>query len=302
MLISVVNHTNGKLTDEQVQEGVRAVNRQVTHDFKPYWHIAAELRLEGTIAKGGGSEALPELRGDAIIYLWDKVNVEEALGYHDLNGRGIPFGFVFTDIVKELGEPWTVTFSHEALELIGDPEANRMVTGPHPEDRRVQVFHWYEMCDAVQDESYKVDGVDVSNFLLPLYFTRDDERGGRNDFLGRLGDDGKPLGSFGINQGGYIGFYNPKTRKHETVALDGDDRARKRLKAKSRANLTRRSMRYKSGLNFTAALNAVMPVPDDRRRPEDRRRMPPARGRNAAAPKRPRAIQTLDSTNDRPTS
>src|SRR5436190_15611976 len=29
----------------------------------------------------------------------------------------------------------------------------------------------YEMCDAVQDESYEVDGVEVSNFLLPLYFT-----------------------------------------------------------------------------------------------------------------------------------
>ena len=27
------------------------------------------------------------------------------------------------------------------------------------------------MCDAVQDESYKIDGVEVSNFVLPLYFT-----------------------------------------------------------------------------------------------------------------------------------
>ncbi len=49
MLISVVNHMTRK--DEEVQEGIRAVNRQIAHDCKPYWHIAAELRLEGTINK-----------------------------------------------------------------------------------------------------------------------------------------------------------------------------------------------------------------------------------------------------------
>jgi hypothetical protein len=155
------------------------------------------------------------------------------------------------------------------------------------------------MCDAVQDESYKVDGVAVSNFLLPLYFTRDAEKGGRNDFLGRLGDDGQPLASFGINNGGYIGFFNPKTRKHETVALDGDARARKRLKAKSRASLTRRSMRYKSGLYFRDQVAAARPVPDDRRRPSDRRRT----GRvpmRATAPKSTRPVEIIDSTNERP--
>ena len=141
----------------------------------------------------------------------------------------------------------------------------------------------------------------MSNFLLPLYFTRDAEKGGRNDFLGRLGDDGVPLTSFGINKGGYIGFFNPKTRKHETVALDGDARARKRMKAKSRANLTRRSMRYKSGLYFREQVAAAMPLPDDRRRPSDRRRTPPAAVRAArpAASRHGHAIEILDSTNER---
>ena len=40
----------------------------------------------------------------------------------------------------------------------------------------------YGICDAVQAESYRVDSIDVSNFVLPLYFTGDDELGGRNDF------------------------------------------------------------------------------------------------------------------------
>jgi hypothetical protein len=249
MLISVVNHTGGKLSDEKVQDGIRAVNRQIAHDFQPHWHMGAELRLEGAIGKDPDQEALPELRGDAIIYLWDEVNVEDALGYHDRHARGVPFGFVFTELVKELGEPWTVTFSHEALELLADPEANLLVAGTHPADPAHEVFHWYEMCDAVQNETYKVDGVVVSNFLLPLYFTPDVEEGGRNDFLGRF-YKGKPLGSFGINPGGYIGFYNPQSRQHETFALKSDKRARTRMAIKGKAQLTRRSMRYKAGTTY----------------------------------------------------
>ena len=41
MLISVVNHTDGKLTDEAVQEGIRAVNRQIAEDYNPHWHMGA---------------------------------------------------------------------------------------------------------------------------------------------------------------------------------------------------------------------------------------------------------------------
>ena len=142
------------------------------------------------------------MRGDAIIYFWDKTDITNALGYHDKNNRGIPFGFVFTELSKEVGENWTVTLSHEALELIADPEVNLLVAGPHPVNRNKIVFHWYEMCDAVQAEAYKIEDVEVSNFVLPLYFTGGEELGGRNDFLGRS-HDGKTLKSFGVNPGGY---------------------------------------------------------------------------------------------------
>ena len=149
MLISIVNHTDGKLTDAQVQNAVRAINTQIAHDYKPYWHIHAELRLEGSIGDDPDDKALPELRGDAIIYLWNDTNVDDALGFHETNASGAPFGFVFTELSHQIGEPWSVTLSHEALELIGDPEANLLVAGPHPADPKKEVFHWYEMCDAV---------------------------------------------------------------------------------------------------------------------------------------------------------
>jgi hypothetical protein len=112
------------------------------------------------------------------------------------------------------------------------------------------------MCDAVQAESYEVDGIDVSNFLLPLYFTGDAEVGGRNDFLGRL-YEGNALQSFGINPGGYVGFFNPETKQHETFSRKDDNVARKRLEIKGEAALTRRSMRYKYGTEAAIEVGAA---------------------------------------------
>jgi hypothetical protein len=292
MLISVVNHTKGKLKDEQVLEGIRAVNRQIAHDFEPYWDFGAELRLEGSIGDSPDAKALPELRGDAILYLWDEVDVDDALGYHELNAAGVPFGFVFTELVKELKEPWTVTFSHEALELLADSEANLLVAGPHPADPTKEVFHWYEMCDAVQDEKYKVDGVWVSNFVLPLYFTPDPEAGGRNDFLGRTYKK-NTLKSFSINPGGYIGFYNPESRDHQTFALKADTRARERLKIKSKAQLTRRSMRYKLGLSYPGEVQKT-PAAGTRAAKGVRT----VQARRAATPSR--AVELIDRSQTRP--
>jgi hypothetical protein len=243
MIISIINHTNGKVSDEDLQCAIRAINRQIAEDFAPYWGLSAQLRLEGRSEKKPSQRTLADMRGDAVMYVWDHVSVDDALGYHDRNDRGIPFGFVFLDLATELEEPWTVTLSHEALELIGDPETNLFVAGPHPKDRRRQVFHWYEMCDAVQDEHYQIDGVKVSNFLLPLYFTSSAELGGRNDFLGSS-HDGETLKSFGVNPGGYIGFFDPRRKKDDSFFAAGDRRAERRLKVKKKARGARRSVRY----------------------------------------------------------
>ena len=142
--------------------------------------------------------------------------------------------------------------SHEALELIGDPEVNLLVAGPHPGNSKQDVFHWYEMCDAVQAETYEIDGVAVSNFVLPLYFTSSEEVGGRNDFLGRP-HDGKTLKSFSVNPGGYVGFFNPQSGEHETFSQKGDTKAEERMAVKMKAKGARRAIRYKRLGAATAA-------------------------------------------------
>jgi hypothetical protein len=272
MIISIINHTNGEIADAEVHTVLRAVNRQIACDFEPYWSLGATLRLEGRSQKTPSKTSPVDMRGDAILYLWNGQDVDDAVGYHEANNAGIPYGFVFTALAKEIGEPWSVTLSHEALELIGDPEANLLVQGPHPSQPDTYVFHWYEMCDAVQAETYKVDGVEVSNFLLPLYFTASDERGGRNDFLGTV-TKGATLRSFGINPGGYIGFFNPATNDHETVSLAKDREAARRLEIKSKYRKSRRSFRYqypddvpRSAVRHATRAAAAAETPPDERR------------------------------------
>ena len=242
MIISVNNFASKSIPDTDLQVAIRSINRQISYDFAPYWSLGAQLRLEGCSGSKPHKQAPVDMRGDAVIYIYDEIDVSDALGYHDQNHRGIPYGFVFPRISKQAGENWTATLSHEALELIADPEANLYVRGPHPSETR-NVFYWYEMCDPVQAETYPIDGIEVSNFVLPLYFTSSEERGGRNDFLNR-NHGGKTLRSFGVNPGAYIGYFDPKNDQDVTFFAPDDAVAGKRKKAKAAMELAQRAARY----------------------------------------------------------
>lgn len=259
MRISVINYTHGLISDSEMQNAIRAINRQIEEDFSPYWNVTGKLRLEGNSQSNPNADNPEDMQGEAVIYIWDESDVPNALGYHEANYRGIPYGFVFVDISTELDESWTVTFSHEALELLGDRQANLLVHGPHPAHDRYQVYHWREMCDAVQYETYSIDEVEVSNFVLPLYFTADAEPGSRNDFLGtrhwsKQKEAFVSLESFGVNPGGYVGFYDPISNEHSTESgpepsdIDNPDTsmADHRRKRRNKARMARRGNRYTS--------------------------------------------------------
>lgn len=246
MLISIINLTHGKNSDEEIQKAVRAINRQISEDFAPDWGFGGQVRLEGMSAKTTRKQSTGDMRGDAVIYLMDELSVEGALAFHDSTNPGIPYSCVFTDLSLRLGEDWTVTLSHEVLEMLADPQTNKLVEGPHPEDINKRsprtVFHWFEVCDAVQCETYEIDGVAVCNFVLPQYFTAGDLVGNRCDFLGRI-HQGQALSSFGTSLGGYVGFYDPQAAKHVTWFPNIDAKAAKRAEIKAKSNSGRGNLR-----------------------------------------------------------
>ena len=240
MLISVINHSKEK--DEEVQRIIRAINRQINEDFKPYWNMGATLRLEGRTDSPLSVKNMVDMRGEAVIYLQDKLPKKNVMGYHDSNYKGVAFGFVFLDLCKEMGVSWTSVFSHEAIELIGDRQANSLCLGPHPKYKDRHVMYWKEMCDAVQGETYFIDNVEVSNFVLETYFKEGLDEGCRNDYLSREDTNKTTLPAFGINPGGYVGFYDPVTRKYDQIFADV--KAETLSGKKSKAGLARRGERY----------------------------------------------------------
>ena len=180
--ISVVNFSD--LSDSDVQTSIRAVNRQIQEDFAPIWGAVWNLRLHGSSFNADDIDSLVEefIQGEAVLYIVDEGHLPGAAGYHAMNGREMPYGFVFITNPND----WTVTLSHEALEIIIDPTVNVLVPGPDPRPggQNNIVLHTYEVCDAVERTSYVIDEVRVSNFITQQWFFPDDAPGTRNDFLG----------------------------------------------------------------------------------------------------------------------
>lgn len=240
--ISVVNRSR-TLADADVLRAVRAINRQLADDLEPHWKFGARLRLDAV------AEPPPAAtRGDAVITIADRPTAvgAGAEGYHDLGRGDRAVGFVFLDVCQAAGDAWTAALSHEAIELTADPLNNLLVQGPHPRDRRRQVFHAFELCDAVQAEGYEIDGVAVSNFVLPGWFATPAIAGARNDFLGRPAR-GEVLAPFAMAPGGSLTFYDPALRRSRwtTATAPDDDAARRRVEAKRAAGLTRMARRVR---------------------------------------------------------
>lgn len=232
MIITIVNQTHGTVPQADLRRVVAALNTQLTRDFTPWWGMTGQVVVSsnGKVA----NTSLPDVQDLAVIYLVDKINVQGALGYHDVTNTNIPYGYVDVQLSAKLGEPWSVTLSHEVLELIGDPQTNTLVMGPHP-TAKYDVFYWYEMCDAVQDEHYVINNVTVSNFVLPAYFT---PTAGRTSFLNQ------PLAPFHVRPGGYVGFYDPQLKSMDTYMMHNDPRARYRSETKATLGAVRRAARY----------------------------------------------------------
>ena len=226
--ISVVNRSH-TVADPELHRVVRAVNRQINEDFEPYWGFGGMLRVEGPARGAVDTRSLRELRGDAILYIVDYGTADDVLGYHEKNLRGVPYGFVYLDLCAQLGDPWSATLSHEALELLADPQANLLVQGPNPAGPGpAKVYHWFELCDAVQTQRYSIDEIEVSNFVLPTYYSPSDG-GARTNFMGT------PLEPFKASPGGYIGYFEPGEDK--SLQFFGDENAKRRFKTKNAAML-----------------------------------------------------------------
>jgi hypothetical protein len=196
------------LADEDVAEGMNALQQQVSEDFAPVWHVDAELKLVTR------EEAFRPVR---LTDRWALVLVDQSLvrervgpgrlrGYHDLTSSGKPLGRVLVDQL-EPGRDWTHVASHELLEMLADPDCNLAVFR-HP-DASTVVFYTQEVCDpcAAYADGYEKCGRAVSDFVFPAWFRP--EAPGRGET--RFDERGLIDEPFKVRPGGYIGVFRPGT-------------------------------------------------------------------------------------------
>ena len=146
------------LRDAQVEATLPALQKQVSTDFKGYWDLDCTLKF---LPKNE-----PLAPGWWQIVVLDNPDQAGALGYHGLASAGSPVARVFANFDIRNGISWTVTLSHELLEMLADPWANWCAIGS---DNRVYAL---EVCDPVQADrlGYEVDGTMVSNFITPAWY------------------------------------------------------------------------------------------------------------------------------------
>jgi hypothetical protein len=152
------------------------------NEFLPVWGYP--IRLYNAV------EAKP---ADWQLLYVDDATRAQTLGYHGLTRNKQPVATVFVKASLANKEPISVTASHELFEMVIDPIANLWA------ESRSGREYAYEMSDPVEESSFVVDGLQMSNFLHPAWFEPfTHPLGTRYDHLGLLK---KP---FSLTTGGYM--------------------------------------------------------------------------------------------------
>jgi hypothetical protein len=124
---------------------------------------------------------------------FDDADTAGALGYHDLTKDGQPISKIFVNTTLADHGLVSVTASHELFAMVIDPVANLWAEDTDGTE------YAYEMSDPVEEDTFLVDGIEMSNFVHPSWFEPfKHPPGTKFDHLGLLK---KP---FSMTKGGYM--------------------------------------------------------------------------------------------------
>jgi hypothetical protein len=230
--IAVINQST-VVKDADVAPTVAALQKQVSRYFAPVWGIDADLRV---LPKG--QKPAPN---EWWLVILDDSDQAGALGYHDLTSTGLPIGKVFAKTDLHYGEIWSVTASHELLEMLADPTINLTVFSETSQGGS-GLLYAYEVCDACEADGfgYKIDNILVSDFVYPSWFESFwKPKSTQFDYAKKIT---KP---FQLLKGGYIGVYDIRSGRgwtqltaekinHRSRSPVGSRRERRRLLASDR--------------------------------------------------------------------
>jgi hypothetical protein len=207
--VVLLNESTKKISTAELTRAAQALQVQVDRDFGPVWGLRAQI----TALRKGGS--IPPKSWPIRI-----VNKPVGgLGIH-LDKGGKPYAQV-----KDTAD-WSVTASHELLEMLADPLGHRFISARDidPNSNGHRVMYLLEVGDPCEMFAYTIGDIAVSDFILPDYYDPS-SRAGEVDFMGRL------AGPLDVPLGGYISWIDPTDRRWHQKHTDGSF-----MRAKSKVN------------------------------------------------------------------
>lgn len=190
-----------------------SLQTQVTRDFGPVWGVSAVV------------SAFLDLEDVPPQYLPVIVTGKPLPGDHHgfhVATDGRPFALVHLD------DHWSLSASHELLEMVLDPSGDLTACGPsiadrYEDDRKKSgsseatgatpvanykrqgtVDYLVEPCDPVESSTYEINGVTVSDFVTPAFYDEFKAAGRPYSFLGSVTEP------YQLLSGGYLSW---RTRK-----------------------------------------------------------------------------------------
>lgn len=189
--VALVSQTDRIQLNELAQVSA-AIQKQVSRDVAPVWNIDASVDSFRSL-------------DDVPLGYWSVVIMDQipydAGGIHLNKNNGQPFALV------AYSDEWSVTTSHETIEMLVDPSGNRTVAANSPKPKQGRVLVLVEACDPSEAAQfgYTVNGILVSDFYTPRFFDPVAASGVQYSFSGAIK---KPLQ---VLDGGYISWWDPTT-------------------------------------------------------------------------------------------
>jgi hypothetical protein len=183
-----------KITIGELTNVAGALSKQVSRDFGPIWQVNADVAAYQRL------EDIPLDYWPIIVK--DDIGDPSAAGYHE-DKHGQPFSLVQYD------SSWSLTASHECLEMLADPFGRRVVAGESPVKGQGRVNFLVEVCDACEaaNFAYTVNGIQVSDFITPNFFDPVPSEGVRYSYSGAVKAPRQVL------KDGYLSWYVPASKQ-----------------------------------------------------------------------------------------
>lgn len=219
--IAVANEST-VLTDAEIEAAIPAFQHAVTYNLRREWGSSCHLAFVQQGAK------LPA--GAWLFQILDTSDQAGALAYHDVDGKDVPTAKIFAKTEQQYGASWTVSFTHELFEALGDPVC---LAAMQISQTEVVALELCDPCEA-DELGYYLKGGDGLEVLISDFVTRNWFVPGAPGPWDHTGNLKAPLA---LAPGGYVSigrctstgihWTQSQARKGELVRMeDSDDAAR----------------------------------------------------------------------------